>query len=180
MNSKCISKREEKEFLLKILGNKRLMTTLLFRGSIHGWKCKDFHSRCDNKGRTITLFKVKDGDCIGGYNKAQWSSPWSGHYESDNTAMLFNLSCCRLFPNKQRGEEIFCDSRCGPCFGGSSSGELDTMYEPFNGDRKCSSRANKPSYCIPVDGNGTNMLTNKKDGDFTISELEVWQVTFIQ
>ncbi len=26
---------------------------------------------------------------------------------------------------------------------------------------------------------GKNMLTNLEDGDFTISELEVWQVTFI-
>jgi hypothetical protein len=43
---------------------------LLFRGSIHGWNFKDFHSRCDGQGPTISLFKVKDGDCIGGYTSA--------------------------------------------------------------------------------------------------------------
>ena len=37
-----------------------------------------------------------------------------------------------------------------------------------------------PGYAIPVDGAGTNMLTNKKDGAFTISELEVWQVTYLE
>ena len=67
-NSTCTSKKEEKVFLLKLLGNKRLKTKNLYRGSIHGWKAKDFHSRCDGKGPTISLFKVKDtGDCIGGY-----------------------------------------------------------------------------------------------------------------
>ena len=70
MNTTCNIKNEEKAFLLKLLGNKRLVTTLLLRGSIHGWKYKDFHSRCDGKGPTISLFKVKDGDCIGGYTNA--------------------------------------------------------------------------------------------------------------
>jgi hypothetical protein len=69
-NSKCASEKEEKEYLQKLLGNKRFVTYMLYRGSEHGWKYKDFHSRCDNKGATISLFKVKDGHCIGGYTKA--------------------------------------------------------------------------------------------------------------
>ena len=70
-NSTCTSKKEEKLFLLKLLGNKRLKTKNLYRASIHGWMKKDFHSRCDGKGSTISLFKVKDtGDCIGGYTNA--------------------------------------------------------------------------------------------------------------
>jgi hypothetical protein len=55
---------------MNLLGNKKLVTTLLFSGSEHGWKEKDFHSRCDNKGPTICLYKIKDGDCIGGFTKA--------------------------------------------------------------------------------------------------------------
>jgi hypothetical protein len=67
-NSTCTSKKDEKLFLLKLLGNKRLKTKNLYRGSIHGWKAEDFHSRCDGKRPTISLFKVKGtGDCIGGY-----------------------------------------------------------------------------------------------------------------
>jgi len=70
VNSKCATKTEEKLFLHKLLGNKRFVTILLFSGSIHGWRAKDFHSRCDKKGSTISLFKVKDGDCIGGFTNA--------------------------------------------------------------------------------------------------------------
>jgi hypothetical protein len=69
-NSGCTSKKEEKKYLLKLLGNKRLVTTLLYSGSIHGWMLEDFHSRCDGKHPTISLFKIKDGDCIGGYTNA--------------------------------------------------------------------------------------------------------------
>ncbi len=46
---------------------------MLYRGSDHGWRFKYFHSQCDMKGPTISLFKIKDGDCIGGYTKAKWS-----------------------------------------------------------------------------------------------------------
>jgi hypothetical protein len=53
------------------------------------------------------------------------------------------------------------------------------LDEPFNGDGKCWSYANKPGYHIPVDDGGINMLTNKKDVLFTITELEVWQVTYL-
>jgi hypothetical protein len=70
-NSFCTYNYEEKKFLHKLLGNKQLVTTLLYSGSIHGWKAKDFHSRCDGKGPTISLFKVKNtGECIGGYTNA--------------------------------------------------------------------------------------------------------------
>jgi hypothetical protein len=56
--------------LYELLGNKGILTALLFRGSEHGWKWKDFHSRCEKKGPTISLFKVKGGDCIGGFTTA--------------------------------------------------------------------------------------------------------------
>ena len=69
--SKCTSKKEEKMFLLKLLGYKLIATTLLYSGSIHGWMYKDFHSRCDGKNPTISLLKVKNtGECIGGYTNA--------------------------------------------------------------------------------------------------------------
>lgn len=99
-NSNCATKKEQKEYLLKLLGNKRLVTYMLYRGSEHGWMLKDFHSRCDNKGPTISLFKVKDGDCIGGYTKTNWEYKTEYYYNRDNDAILFNLSRQRYFSNK--------------------------------------------------------------------------------
>ncbi len=62
---------------------------------------------------------------------------------------------------------------------GGVSNELSASYEPFNGDGNCFSFENEPGYRIPVDGAGTNMLTNYKSEAFTISELEVWEVEYI-
>ncbi len=59
---------------------------------MHGWKAKKFHSRCDNKGPTLCLMKIKEGDCIGGFTKAEWSSPSERKFFSDLDAILFNLS----------------------------------------------------------------------------------------
>jgi hypothetical protein len=94
--------------------------------------------------------------------------------------MLFNLSCQRHFPNKGTGKEIWGHSDYGPFFTGGDGGELGAFDEPFNGDRKCWSYPNKPGYRIPVDVASTNMLTNKKDAWFTITELEVWEVTYLE
>jgi hypothetical protein len=89
--------------------------------------------------------------------------------------MLFNLSCERHFQNKGTGKEIYCDSDFGPHFG---DWDLSTFNEPFNGDRNCGSNANKSSYGIPKEGD-KNMLTNQKDGKFTITEFEVWEVIYL-
>jgi hypothetical protein len=94
--------------------------------------------------------------------------------------MLFNLSCKRHFPSKQTGTELYCYSYYGPCFSGGYDAELGACYEPFNGDENCESFAKLPGYSIPVDSAGLNMLTNEKDGKFSIIELEVWVVTEIK
>ena len=167
--SNCATEKKQKQFLLKLLGNKLLITTILYSGSIHGWMYKDFHSRSYKKGPTIILFKVKDGDCIGGYTKAQWSS--EDKSVRDSNAMLFNLSKERHFPNRGIGGEIRCGSAYGPHYGW-----LDLVaYEPYNGDRKCASYAGQNNYGITFE-NRKNMLTNTYDGNFTITELEVWEV----
>jgi hypothetical protein len=42
----------------------------MYKGSRDGWKMIDFHIACDNKGGpTISLFKMNDGSCIGGYTQ---------------------------------------------------------------------------------------------------------------
>lgn len=68
--SLCTNDEKEKNYLKKLLGNKLFVTTMLYRGSLDGWRGKDFYSRCDGKGMTVSLFKVKEGPCIGGFTAA--------------------------------------------------------------------------------------------------------------
>jgi hypothetical protein len=147
--------------LYKLLGNKLLVTELLFRGSIHGWTPQDFHSRCDHKGPTICLFKIKDGDCIGGFTNAQWSSPNQHKYEGDQDAMLFNLSFCRHFPSQPNiPNKIACYKPFGPSFTEGNGFELSAWDNPMNGNHTCYSHTNKLAFRIPTDEAGLNMLTN--------------------
>jgi hypothetical protein len=91
---------------------------------------------------------------------------------------LFNLSSSRQFTNTGKGG-IICGSGWGPRFESDDDNSELFAFEPFNGDGKCYSWANKPGYKIVIEG-GKNMLTNKEDGDFTISEIEVWEVVNVE
>jgi hypothetical protein len=158
-------------FLIKLLGNKPVTSTLLYSGHLHGWNYKDFHSRCDSKGRTVSLFQIEQGDCIGGYTSQCWES--GGKWKEDSSAFLFNLTRSRHFPSKATGEDIYCSNIYGPYFGRDGSRELAAYDEPFNGKDNCCSWANEDAYNIQL-VDGKNQLTNQADVDFTISELEVW------
>jgi hypothetical protein len=58
--------------------------------------------------------------------------------------------------------------------------------QPFNKPYACYSVANQSGYKIPVNSEGINMLTIKKSieddqfCEFTIREIEVWGITFLE
>jgi hypothetical protein len=120
-------------FLLKLLGNKPITLTILYSGHLHGWKEIDFHSRCDSKGKTVSLFQIEQGDCIGGYTSQNWDTPWLSKLKADNSAFLFNLTRSRHFPSKNTGKDIWCHEKYGPCFSGDLiHGDLGALGQPFN------------------------------------------------
>jgi hypothetical protein len=93
--------------------------------------------------------------------------------------MLFNLSQQRHFPHSSKAwYAIGCYRYRGPAFTGGNAWELCAYYEPFNGDTNCASSANENGYLIPLK-DGKNMLTDKSGDNFTIVELEVWEIEFI-
>eukprot|EP01084_Bolivina_argentea_P020697 38483_1 len=60
---------------------------LLFRGSKHGFKCKHFHQKCDNKGKTLTIIQTDKNNVFGGYTSVPWTSFMNKI--PDETAFLF-------------------------------------------------------------------------------------------
>ena len=138
---------------------------------------------CDGKGPTFTLFKIQEnGECIGGFTKAQWTSPEKEQFKTDPTAMLFNLSTRQNFQCQNPKKAIACWKNWGPYFG---DGELYT-FEPFNQVNQCCSYINRNVYGISKNKEDKSMLTNLPFSkpmfgikcDLTISELEVWEVVF--
>jgi hypothetical protein len=149
MSSKCATDKE-KQFLYYLLGNKKLATVLLLRGSENGRVSLEFRAR-NPEGPFICLLKVKDGDCIGFYSKTELDTQYLPIEKGDS--MLFNLSCCRYFPGKEKQnpyhnykELIYgCTDLAVP--------------HPYNGNNNCYSFPNTNSYGIPLEDE-KNMLTN--------------------
>jgi hypothetical protein len=65
---------------------------LLYRGSRDGWKWKNFHDWCDNKGPTISLVRSSKGKICGGYTSVSWACPIYGRVHKDNSSFLFSVS----------------------------------------------------------------------------------------
>jgi hypothetical protein len=94
--------------------------------------------------------------------------------------MVFNLTTHASFPCENSSEAIYCSKAAGPSFGWH---ELAAWYEPFNKYGACISWTNPDGYNIPLNEEGINVFKNQQVFNytrhhFTISELEVWGVTF--
>ena len=86
----------QKYCLRQLLNGIASTATLLYRASRDGWKYADFHSRCDNKGATITLFRTDDGRVCGGFTSVSWDTSWSN--KTDSKAFVFSLDRQLVFP----------------------------------------------------------------------------------
>jgi hypothetical protein len=98
--------------------------SLLYRGSRDGQTNTAFHSKCNEKGCTLTVIETTCGKVFGGYSNTAWSS--THDYKKANKAFLFALSGggisspCKMRLNDANDERaIYCGSGFGPAFGGS-------------------------------------------------------------
>ena len=69
---------------------------LLFRASRDGFADSAFHTKCDNKGPTITV--VKSGaNIFGGFTEKPWTSPGAGH---KFLLQLIIIYTSKIYPNE--------------------------------------------------------------------------------
>jgi len=140
------------------MGINRFKTVLKYKASRDGWKAKDFHRLSDGLGPSISLYKIKNGSCIGGFTSAKWSSTPAPAFVNDPSALLFNLGLKTFFPCKRQTHALSNMASWGPCFGVS---EL-IVKEPFNGEKNCYSTTNQIGYKLEKDSEDKNILTNEK------------------
>jgi hypothetical protein len=140
--------------------------SLLYQGTRDGITGEAFHSKCDNKGCTLTVIETTCGKVFGGYSNTAWSS--TGDDKVANKAFLFALSGggisspCKMKLKDANDEcAIYCGSTYGPSFG-SDNGE--DMY--VDGSNVYLGSGCTYDQGPPLPG-----------GIFTIKEMEVFQVT---
>ena len=64
---------------------------LLYRGTRDGMTSKIFHNKCDNQGKTITLFRNDKGHIFGGYASIPWSTKALGSVSAPDS-FIFTLT----------------------------------------------------------------------------------------
>ena len=92
--------------------NIKIKAELLYRMSRDGTECSKFHNLCDNKGATITLIKLEDGNILGNYTPLSWDS--TSVWKNDLNMFVFNLTeNIKCIKNNQDSYGIYCHSNCG-------------------------------------------------------------------
>lgn len=122
---------EARSFVSSLFSDNFGSVNLLYRASEHGWYGKDFHSRVDNKGPHVTIFKTTTGKIFGGYLKQ--GLPSGATYLHDSDAFLFQVERREVYPVQSAGYAAYSYPGYGPTFGGGPGGNHDIwMAEPFN------------------------------------------------
>ncbi|ETO23868.1 hypothetical protein RFI_13300 [Reticulomyxa filosa] len=114
---------EEEAALLSFIPERLTKVSLLYRASRHGFKARNFHSKCDGKGPTLLLvLSEKYGHVFGGYTEVPWAS--HGAWKKDARAFVFLLRNTKGYsPKKWRvrpeGENhaVGHNALYGPIFG---------------------------------------------------------------
>src|SRR5581483_8389386 len=117
--SSWIDKKDSSHYNKKNISYK---FNLLYRASRDGNTAAAFHQKCNNKGATVVVAKVKNSEkIIGGYNPLFWDS--SNTYKSTNDSFIFSFTDGNNFQSAKVGYcnnnqcAVHCYSSYGPTFG---------------------------------------------------------------
>ena len=169
--SKIVTGEEEINFVKKIFKNKKF--NLLYRATIDGDAFTTFHSKCDDKGTTLSLFKTDKNRKWGAYSEYPWNSsngcdPYKNN--SNSKYFLINISDKKKYLPKKNHTRFngghsnvwFCDTMgissnsILSIDGGTENKGINSLYE---------------NYVKEYEITGGNK--------FTCVELEVYQVETI-
>ena len=180
LDSIILNKNEkEKEYVNKIVewtGCKKM--DLLFRGTKDGMTAKDFHNKCDNKGKTICLFLNDKGNIFGGYSSIPWTS--NGGNKTANDCFLFTLSNIHntqptKFPYIKE-KSVYQYSNYGPFFGVGNDLQINTDFVKNN-----SHSTNFPYSYQDTLNKGKSIFTgdfnNNNNNYINLKEIEVFELS---
>ena len=97
---------------------------VLYQMSVHGNSPAAFHSACDNKGPTVTIYITNNGYIFGGYSSASWSSV-NGYVASPGAFLFTIINPHNIPPTKfdmnpaGAMNAIYCNVNYHPSWGGN-------------------------------------------------------------
>ena len=114
LDSKILEGNENYVRILKnwINPSKKIKAELLYRFSQNGDSTLKFHELCDNKGPTLTLFHVSDGNIVGIYTPLSWDI--NSEWKNDMDTFIFNLNKNKKCKKNISDCSIYCNGSYGP------------------------------------------------------------------
>nr|CAG8510427.1 13496_t:CDS:2 [Entrophospora candida] len=139
---------------------------LLLRGTRDGFTPKIFHQKCDLKGPTITVLKIKGtNEILGGYNPLSWKSPDNSEHSKTSDSFIFSLNKKNLnnstIARPTDSEPIYNNSDYGPCF------QYDLCLDGNDFREECQ--------CLCTQGCYDKHIRKNKNY-FSVEEYEVFQI----
>ena len=169
LDSKIINDNEIYNKRLKnwINPSKKIKAELLYRASENGYNISTFHKLCDNKGPTLTLFHVNDGNLVGIYTPLSWDSPFFNYWKNDMDTFIFNLNKAQKYRKLKPEKSIYCNSSRGPWIvflGCENSMKSITLRDNYY---KINEYYDKGSEILPSDN---------KEKKYDLLEIEVYKI----
>ncbi len=131
-----------------------------------GIEIDTFHNLCDNKGSTIILTKLKDGNILGTYTPLDWDnkSGWKSDLNMFVFSLTQNLKCMK---NNQNIKGIYCNTDNGP----------HSAFLQFHKSKKM----NKPYIYVSNDGfnDCVKLYPEKNNGYYDAEEVEIYKIIIV-
>ena len=121
LDSNIVNSDQSNELIKLCKFEDKTQFNLLYRASRDGFSATQFHSKCDEIPKTLTIIKVKDKPHIfGGYTEATWEGNIIN--KQDPNAFIFSLvnndnKPIKMKINQNGQNAIYCYRTWGPTFG---------------------------------------------------------------
>ena len=166
LESLIIKENKQYNQILKswINQNKNIKAKLLYRLTRDGDKISTFHELCDNKGPTLILFLVGDGNIGGIYTPLSWDTESKTKYNQET--FMFNINKKEKYNNINNDKSIWCLDHFGPWT--VNFGFDNTMKKIEHRGNVISESYEKGSEILPNNSNKTKF--------FDVNEVEVYEL----
>ncbi|CAF4683036.1 unnamed protein product [Rotaria sp. Silwood2] len=165
---------DHKKKLNEFYGKNNQRWQLIYKASRDGFDANAFHSRCNNKGPTMTIIQSNNNYLFGGYTAIPWTS--NNVYANDTTAFLFTLTNPHNIPPTKYlinpdniANAVYHHSGYGPTFGSGHDIHLANASNSNN-----SSYIGFPSGYLDTTGKSNNTFTGARN--FIASDIEVFKL----
>ena len=174
IDSKIIDKNEQIELLANKLKskefnkNKKLKFNLIYRASRDGDSPNNYHNKCDKKAKTLCVIETIKGCKFGGYSQTMISSSCKDY--KDQNSFVFSLNKMKIYENLKKDESAVCHySGWGPVF----KNTFAVWNHNFFSFKKQTVGKKSDSNFGKMD---EDYEINNREENFTIKELEVFQI----